>query len=74
MATVTQIFGTEGPDLLYGGDNITLISSYGGNDTIINSRGGVWIDAGTDNNLVSQAAAATIPFKSPRTKPHNTTT
>ena len=60
MAKVTTWYGTDEPDYFFNKNSstsqITLISSYAGDDTLLNVESGVWIDAGTDNNNVSLAA------------------
>ena len=58
MAEVKVWYGTDEADYYSnsGSSKITLLSSYAGNDTLINAKSGVWIDAGTDSNLVSLAA------------------
>ena len=60
MAKITFWEGTDNPDTFSNGSSsdITLISSKAGNDTLINWKGGVYIDAGTDNNVVSLAAVS----------------
>ncbi|MBQ6005266.1 MAG: hypothetical protein IJL14_03350, partial [Selenomonadaceae bacterium] len=64
MAVVRVWQGTDGPDDFFNRNSstsqITLMSSYAGDDTLINAESGVWIDAGTDNNLVSLAATGNV--------------
>ena len=60
MAVVKIWNGTDEPDYFFNKNSstsqITLMSSYAGDDTLVNAESGVWIDAGTDNNYVSLAA------------------
>ena len=60
MAKVTAWHGTDAPDYFFNENSstsqITLMSSYAGDDTLVNAESGMWIDAGTDNNYVSLAA------------------
>ena len=55
-------YGTDGADYFVNSErmNVTLMSSFAGDDTIVNDKSGVRIDAGTDNNLVSLSATGGV--------------
>ena len=59
-------YGTDNADYFMNSErtDVTLMSSFAGDDTIVNAKSGVSIDAGTDNNLVSLAATGGVSLVS----------